>query len=174
MIKRKSTPTLSDQSQIATPTSVSKDTAEPDRLLDQVGRQILHLLEENARLSFAEIGREVGLTAPAVAERVRRMEEAGIITGFHAAVDPVKLGLGLTAYIHITTRDGRCDPVVAFVMQQPAIMECYCVAGESDLMLKGVFESVEQLQRLVEQLMRYGNVSTKLVLSTYVARRSFL
>jgi len=151
------------------PTSDSKDNS---RLMDSVGWQILRLLQEDARMPFSEIGRLVGLTAPAVAERVRRMEEAGIITGFHAAVNPAKLGLPLTVYIHVTANSGRCDPVQAFVLQQPHVTECYCIAGDRDLLIKGVFESVEALQHLVEQLLRYGSVSTTLVLATYLARRS--
>ncbi|MBI5958818.1 MAG: Lrp/AsnC family transcriptional regulator [Chloroflexi bacterium] len=150
----------------------SKSAADPARLLDSVGRQILRLLQEDARLPFSEIGRQVGLTAPAVAERVKKMEEAGIITGFHAAVDPAKLGLGLTAYLHVTAHNGRCDPVRVFAEEQPAITECYCIAGDRDLLLKGTFESVEQLQQLVDHLLKYGSVSTTLVLATYLPRRS--
>jgi Lrp/AsnC family leucine-responsive transcriptional regulator len=141
-------------------------------LLDPVGRQILRLLQDNARLSFVEIGRQVGLTSPAVAERVKKLEEAGIITGYHAAVDPAKLGLGLTVYLYVTAHNGRCDPVRAWAEQEPAISECYCIAGDRDLLLKGTFESVEQLQHRVDHLMRYGSVSTRLVLATYLPRRS--
>jgi Lrp/AsnC family transcriptional regulator, leucine-responsive regulatory protein len=141
-------------------------------LLDRVGRQILRLLQDNARLSFAEIGRRVGLTSPAVAERVRKMEEAGIITGFHAAVDPAKLGFSLIAYIHVTVNDGRYNPVQSLAMQQPTVTECYCIAGDRDVLIKGAFESIQHLQTLVNQLTRYGNVSTTLVLETRLARRS--
>jgi Lrp/AsnC family transcriptional regulator, leucine-responsive regulatory protein len=147
--------------------STSKDDT---RLLDRVGRQILRLLQEDARLPYSEIGRQVGLTAPAVAERVRRMEEAGIITGFHVAVNPAKLGLPIMAYLYVTA--GRYDVVRDFVLQQPTLIECYCIAGERDILIKGVFESVEQLQRLADQLARYGTVNTTLVMATYLARRS--
>lgn len=156
-------------------TSDSKDRSDshdPARLLDRVGRQILHLLQDDARLPYSEIGRRVGLTAPAVAERVCRMEEAGIITGFHAAVNPARLGLPITVYIDVTANSGRYDMVRAFAVQQPTVTECYCIAGDRDLLIKGVFESVEQLQQLVDQLMHYGSVSTTLVMATYLARRS--
>jgi len=149
--------------------SHSKDDV---RLLDNVGRQILSLLQEDARLPYSEIGRRVGLTAPAVAERVHRMEEAGIITGFHVAINPAKLGLPITAYLYVTANQGRYDVVRDFVLQQPTLTECYCIAGDRDLLIKGVFESVEQLQRLADQLARYGSVSTTLVMATYLARRS--
>jgi Lrp/AsnC family leucine-responsive transcriptional regulator len=143
-----------------------------DSSLDKVGRRILALLQEDARLSFSEIGRQVGLTAPAVAERVNKMKEAGIITGFHAAIDPTRLGLGLTVYISVTAHPGWCDAVRDLALQQPTVIECYCTAGEKDVLIKGVFKSVQQLQALVNRLTPLGSVSTQLVLSTYLARRS--
>ena len=147
-------------------------TFDSERLLDDVGRRILYLLQEDARLSYSEIGRRIGLTAPAVAERVHRMEEAGIITGFHVAVNPAKLGLPITVYIYVTANHGRYLVVRDFVLQQPTVTECYCIAGDRDLLIKGVFESIEQLQHLVDQLARYGSVSTTLVMATYLAQRS--
>lgn len=123
-------------------------TPDSARLLDPVGLQILRLLQDDARLPFSEIGRRVGLTAPAVAERVRRMEEAGIITGFHAAVNPAKLGMPLTAYIHVTAAGGRCDPIEALALQQSAVTECYCIAGERDILIKGVFSPLNSFSSL--------------------------
>ncbi len=152
-------------------TTFEKDD-ERDFPLDKVGRHILALLQEDARLPFSEIGRQVGLTAPAVAERVTRMKEAGIITGFHAAVDPARLGLGLTVYISVTAHPGWCDAVRDLALQQPTVTECYCIAGEKDILIKGVFKSIEQLQALVNRLVPMGSVSTQLVLSTYLARRA--
>ncbi len=142
------------------------------KLLDDVGRHILHLLQENARLPFSEIGRQVGLTAPAVVERVRRMEEAGIITGYHAAIDPEKVGFPVTVYITVTSGAGHCDPIYQFAVNQPAVTECYCTTGERDILIKATFESMRDLEGLVQQLMNYGKVSTSIVLSTYLPRRS--
>lgn len=149
--------------------ATSKDDSLP---LDAVGRQILRLLQEDARLPYSEIGRRVGLTAPAVAERVRRMEEMGIITGFHVAVNPAKLGLPIMAYLYVTAHHGRYDLARDFALQQSTLIECYCIAGDRDLLIKGVFESVEHMQQMVDQLMRYGSVNTTLVMATYLARRS--
>lgn len=142
------------------------------RLLDAVNRQILGLLQEDARLSYSEIGRRVGLTAPAVAERVRRMEEAGIISGYHAAVDPAALGYPVTVYIHVTANDGRCDAIRDYATDQPSVTECYCITGGNDILIKGSFESVQALEALVRVLTRYGSVSTSLVLATYLPRRA--
>ncbi|HLY31101.1 MAG TPA: AsnC family transcriptional regulator, partial [Ktedonobacterales bacterium] len=81
-------------------------TNESERLLDETGWELLCALQENARASYTELGRRVGLTAPAVADRIRRFETAGIITGYHAVVNPVKLGLGLTAIIRFQATRG--------------------------------------------------------------------
>ncbi len=143
-----------------------------EKLLDDVGRRILYLLQENARLSLAEIGRQVGLTPPAVAERVRRLEETGIITGYHAAIDPAKVGLPVTVYIRVTAHDGRCAPIEAFARQQPHITECYCITGQIDVLIKASFEAISDLEAMVEQLMKFGSVSTSVVLTAYVPRRS--
>ena len=142
------------------------------RLLDDTNRQILSLLQEDARLSYSEIGRRVGLTAPAVAERVRRLEEAGIITGYHAAVDPAALGYPVTVYIHVTANDGRCDAIRDYATDQPSVTECYCVTGGNDILIKGSFESVQALESIVRSLTRYGSVSTSLVLSNYLPHRA--
>ena len=142
------------------------------RLLDDTNRQILNLLQEDARLSYSEIGRRVGLTAPAVAERVRRLEEAGIITGYHAAVDPAALGYPVTVYIHVTANDGRCDAIRDYATDQPSVTECYCVTGGNDILIKGSFESVQALESIVRSLTRYGSVSTSLVLSNYLPHRA--
>ena len=147
-------------------------TFDSEKLLDGVGRHILYLLQENARLSFSEIGRQVGLTAPAVAERVRRMEEAGIITGYHAAVDPEKVGCPVLVFIRVSSTDGRCAPIQEFALKQPQITECYCITGETDILIKAVFKSLSELQQLVTELLRYGSVSTSVILTTYLPRRS--
>jgi Lrp/AsnC family leucine-responsive transcriptional regulator len=133
--------------------------------LDEISYRILFELQCDARLSYSEIGRRVGLSAPAVTERVRRMEEAGLITGYHAAVDPEKLGLPITVFIQVTSQRGNCHPITEFVQACPGVMECYHVTGEKDVVIKASFASVRQLEVLVEELTRFGHVTTALVLS---------
>src|SRR5579885_1294675 len=89
-------------------------TFDPEKLLDATSLEILSALQEDARLSFSELGRRVGLSSPAVAERVHRLEEAGIITGYHAQVDTEKLGYALTAFIRIRTTSETCPIVSAW------------------------------------------------------------
>jgi Lrp/AsnC family leucine-responsive transcriptional regulator len=142
-------------------------------LHDDINRQILYLIQEDARMPYAEIGRRVGLTAPSVAERIRRLEEAGIITGYHAAIDLERFGLPVTVYIQVTSGDGRCDLIERFVNQHPAVSECYCITGDRDILIKASFASLSELEEMVQQLLRYGRVSTSVVLSKYRERRSF-
>lgn len=139
-------------------------------VLDETNRQILQELQADARLSYSEIGRRVALTAPAVAERVHRMEEAGIITAYQIAIDPEKLGYPITVFIQVLSSRGECTPISEYVRDLPYIEACYHVTGERDVLLKGSFPSVKQLEALVEELTRYGNVSTSLVLSTRFKR----
>jgi len=143
-----------------------------ERLLDDVGLNILFELQENARISFSELGRRVGLTAPAVAERVRRMEEAGIITGYHAHVDPEKLGLPITAYLHVDTTDQSCRSLTHLLQEVPEVLECHRITGDDDLLIKVSVSSVSHLQALLDRIVEFGTISTSLVLSSAVRRRS--
>ena len=142
------------------------------RLLDKTGRQILHLLQEDARMPFAEIGRRVGLSAPSVADRIRRMEEAGIIEGYHAAVNPEKVGLPVTAYIEFTSRDGRMEQVEQFLKDHPLVSEYYCISGETDILIRASFAQIDDLRPFLEPLEQHGRAVTLVVLATYRGWRS--
>lgn len=135
--------------------------------LDEISLRILKELRANARTSFTEIGRRIGLTAPAVAERVHRMEEDGVITGYHAAVDPRKLGLPITAFIQIVSKNGQCTPISEFALRQAGVTECCHITGEKDVLIKASFGSMEAVEALVNRLTQYGNVTTSIVLSSW-------
>ncbi|HLY26759.1 MAG TPA: Lrp/AsnC family transcriptional regulator, partial [Aggregatilineales bacterium] len=100
-----------------------------DRQLDGVGWRLLKLLQENARLSFRQIGEVIGLTAPAVADRVRRLEDAGVIVGYHAEVDLPRVGLPILAFVHLTTTSQQSSRFRKAVAGMQDIVECYCVTG---------------------------------------------
>src|SRR5271166_1247293 len=120
------------------------DTSE----IDETGWHILEELQENGRLSFAELGRRAGLTLPAVAERVRKMEDAGIITGFRAEVDPAKIGLPITAFIRISIVGDVFNSVARSVVSMPEVLECHRGTGADSFTLKVVVESVQHLESL--------------------------
>jgi Lrp/AsnC family leucine-responsive transcriptional regulator len=134
-----------------------------EKLLDSVGLQILRELQENARTPLAEIGRRVNLTPPAVAERVRRMEEAGIITGYHAHIDPDKVGLSITAFIRLALY-GPCTPEAARrVAETHNMSELYFMTGDNDLLIKSSFASMADLDHTLKALSEFGEPSTSIV-----------
>lgn len=143
-------------------------------LLDEIGQQLVAALQENARLSFSELGRLVGLSAPAVAERVRRLEEAAVITGYHATVDPSALGLTIGAFIRLSTSGDRGDGgrVLSLARQLPEVLECYGITGTDSFLLKVAVESVPHLGRLLQQLETFGQLNTSIILTTIVPRRT--
>jgi len=141
--------------------------------MDEIGWQILGHLQSDGRMSFAELGRRVGLTLPAVAERVRKMEDAGIITGFRAEVNPAKIGLPIAAFIRISVVGDVFSRIAKAVRDMPEVLECHRGTGADSFTLKVAVESVQHLERLIDRLTPFGTTSTSVVLSTLVKNRSF-
>lgn len=139
--------------------------------IDAVGWKLLKLLQEDARLSFREMGEAIGLTAPAVAERVRRMEDAGILKGYHADVDLPKVGLPVMAFVHLTTNSRQSIRFRKAVIDMPEVTECYCVTGNESHILKVAVASIPDLEHLLLGLAEFGDMRTSVVLSCQVARR---
>ncbi|WP_376796052.1 Lrp/AsnC family transcriptional regulator [Thermogemmatispora sp.] len=147
-------------------------TGEIERLLDATGWQLLEALQQQARLSYRELGQRVGLSAPAVSERVRRLEEAGLITGYHAEVNLDRLGLPVRAIIRMSLASGQSSArAIASIREIAEVIECSRVTGEETLILKGVATSVEHLESLIDRLLAYGSLTTSLILSTPIPRR---
>ena len=146
-------------------------TLEIEKLLDETGWRILQALQENARLSFSELGMRVGLSSPAVAERVRKLEDAGIIKGYHAEIDTAKVGYPITAIIRMQTQGERCTRISVGVRDIPEVLECYRLTGSDSLVMKVMVSSVEHLEALIDRLSLHGQLTTSIVLSTVVTKR---
>src|SRR5712692_6390762 len=147
-------------------------TLEIEKLLDGTGWQILQALQQNARLSYSELGQRVGLSSPAVAERVRRMEDAGIINGYHAEINVAKIGFPITAVIRMSPSPGeRCTSFTASIQEIPEVLECNRVSVRDSLVMKVVASSVEQLEALIDRLSSHAQLTASIVLSTPVNRR---
>jgi Lrp/AsnC family transcriptional regulator, leucine-responsive regulatory protein len=147
-------------------------TLETEKLLDSTGWLLLQALQQDARLSYTELGQRVGLSAPAVAERVRRMEDAGIISGYHAEINRSKIGFPITAIIRLSDFPGeRCAHFTALAQEIPEVLECYRVTGSDSLIIKVMASSVEHLESLIDRLSSHGQLTTSMVLSAPVTRR---
>ena len=142
-----------------------------DRLLDDTGWRILDLLQDNARMPFSELGRRVGLSAPAVAERVRRMEDAGLITGYRAEVALEKLGFPIVALIRVAAPEEKCRRLKTLVQGLAEVLECHHVTGADAYVLKVVAASMKHLESVIEAVARHGGTpATAVVLSSPVTR----
>ena len=129
-------------------------------------------LQEDARLSYAELGRRVGLSPAATAERLRRLEETGIITGYRVEIDREALGLPVLAIVRMSCDGVKYRPFLKAVETMERVMECHHVAGSDAFILKVVAASVEELGRVVEKLLDFGVPTTSIVFSSPVARRA--
>jgi Lrp/AsnC family leucine-responsive transcriptional regulator len=138
--------------------------------LDGVDWKLLQALQENARLSFAELGRRIGLSPPAVAERVRKLEDAGIITAYRAEIEPQAIGLPITAFVRLSTPPDRYPRVIELAQQLPEILECHHIAGGDAFVFKVAVVSVVQLEAVIGQLSTYGQTTTSIVLSSPVKK----
>jgi len=142
----------------------------PDKatMLDGIDRQLLDMLQRDGRRSFADLGRQVGLSAPAAADRVKRLEAAGILRGFRAVLDRAALGWALTAFVRIRAFAGKDTLIEARAAATPEILECHEIAGEDSYLLKVAARDVAHLDRVITALAPLGSTRSTLVLSTKV------
>lgn len=146
-------------------------TLEFDKLMDETGWRLLLALQENARLSYTELGQRVGLTSPAVAERIKKMEDLGIITGYRAEINVAKLGLAVLVIIYLEHVGGRsCGNTVEKLTAMPEILECYRLTGTDAIILKAVATSLDHLADLIDGVSEYGIPTTSIIRSKSVVR----
>jgi Lrp/AsnC family leucine-responsive transcriptional regulator len=148
----------------------------PDVLeLDAIAWKILECLQRNARLSFAELGRKVGLSTPAVAERVHRMEEAGVITGYHAGVNMTKLGVPIRILTRLTIPGGdlQISRTVSAIKDLQEISRCHRITGHESFVIEADVVSIRHMEALIDRLSALGATSTSTVLSSPVERREY-
>lgn len=128
---------------------------------DATDWQLLEALQQDARLGYAELGRKVCLSAPAVAERVKRLEEAGVIAGYRAVVNPRKLGYEIDAMIRLRCDGGICARVGALVADIPEVLDCRRLAGEDSALLRVVAMSIPHLETVLDRLLKlHHSIST--------------
>lgn len=144
---------------------------EYEKLLDEIGWKILVELQQHARISFSELGRRVGLSVPAVTERVRKMEDAGIITGYHAVINAEKVGYPIIAYIRMSVSGDVSSKITSLIAGMPEVIECHKGTGGDSFIMKIRVTTVHHLERVIEKLLPFGTTSTSIVLSSPVTMR---
>lgn len=142
--------------------------------MDQMDWRILGELQADARLSFSELGRRIGLSTPAAAERVRRLEDWGVIRGYSAVIDPERAGLSVGAFIRIRLagQESMAKKLTVELEGMPEVLECHRCTGDESFILKVRVASVGRLEALIDKLSQYGATSTSLILSSPVERRT--
>lgn len=137
--------------------------------IDQLNWGILQSLQENSRESFASIGRKVGLTPPAVAERVKKMEDMGIIEGYHTRVSHAMAGYQLKAIITLKAFMGKLKPFLDMVVLLDEVTNCYRITGNENIIMEVVLRDQFHLEQFIDRLIMYGETRTHIILSNVVA-----
>jgi Lrp/AsnC family leucine-responsive transcriptional regulator len=150
-----------------------KNLRSENRSMDATDIRLLNELNTDARTSIAELGRLVGLSAPSVAERIKRLEEAGVIEGYAAKINPKALGLPIAAWLRIRPIPGQLRKVAAILNDLPEIVECDRITGEDCFIARAYLRSVEELEWLIDQIIPYAMTNTSIIQSSPVPRRLF-
>lgn len=141
-------------------------------LLDAVNLRLVEELRCDPRLTMAALGRRVGMSSPAVTERVRRLEEAGVIQGYRLDLDPAALGLPVSAYIRVRPNPGQLSRIAELAQRIPEVVECHRVTGEDCFILKVHFPSMDQLDRILDRFLLHGATTTSIIQSSPVPPRA--
>jgi Lrp/AsnC family transcriptional regulator, leucine-responsive regulatory protein len=141
-------------------------------LLDEINRRLLDELQSDGRVAFAELGRRVGLSAPAVAERVGRLEREGVITGYRAEVDPRAIGYPLAAVVRVRPFARQIHKIPEIAAQTPEVVECERITGEDCFLLRLHVREMEDLEPVLDRFTPFGQTTTSIVHSSPVARRA--
>jgi Lrp/AsnC family leucine-responsive transcriptional regulator len=140
-------------------------------LLDPTNLRLLAELQADARLSLAELGRRVGLSSPAVAERVQRLEQEEVIVGYHAQLNPRALGLALTAVIRVRPAPMQLRQVAELAQQTREVVDCRRITGDDCFVMTAHVRSVEHLEEVIDRFAAHGQTTTSIVQSAPVAAR---
>jgi Lrp/AsnC family transcriptional regulator, leucine-responsive regulatory protein len=140
-------------------------------LLDETNCRLLSELQENARLSLAELGRRVGLSSPAVTERLQRLEALGVIRGYRAELDPTAVGYPLSVIIRIRPAPRQLAKVAELARTTAEVVECHRITGEDCYLLWAHVRSVQHLEEIIDRFVMYGQTTTSIIQSSPVPKR---
>ena len=140
--------------------------------LDALDDRILSVLAADARTSVAELARIVGLSPPSVAERIKRLEETGVIEGCTVTIDPRAVGLPIAAWIRVRPMPGELKTVADILRNLPDIVECDRVTGEDCFVARAHLKSIEDLEKMIDQIIPHAMTTTSIIQSTLIKRRA--
>ena len=136
--------------------------------VDVINWKILEALQSNARLSNSEIARRVGISSPAVTERIRKLEDVGIIEGYITKVEPFELGYQLRALITVRAFMGRLKPFLEKVKSFDEVINCYRITGNENIVMEVILHNQKHLEKFIDQLITYGETKTQIILSNVI------
>lgn len=139
--------------------------------MDDIDKKILHILQDNARTSLKTIAEKTFLSSPAVSARIERLEKEGVISGYHAQINPVKLGYHIIAFINLDVIPEDKPKFYTYAQGVLNILECSCVTGDYSMLMKVAFPSTMELDTFIGHLQKFGKTSTQIVFSTHVGPR---
>lgn len=142
--------------------------------MDSTDIRILKILQEEARISMKELGQRVNLTSPAVSERIKRMEENGVIEGYAAIVNPKKLNLNVEAIVHVSMKVSAHERFKRLANEEPEIIECHHVTGDDCMTVKVVCEDTHKLESLIDKIQNVGDTRTAIILSSPLKRKAIM
>ncbi len=142
--------------------------------MDKIDKRLLKLLQENARYSLKQLSEKVYLSSPAVAARIERMEEEGIISGYHADINLDKMGYHITAFINLEMSPKQKAGFLPFIAEVPNVIECNTVSGNYSMLMKVSFPSTTELDGFLGQLQKFGHTETQIVFSVPVPHRGIV
>ena len=137
--------------------------------IDALNWKILKCLQENSRLSNTEIGRRVGISSPAVSERIKKMEDAGVIQSYNTLVSPIEAGYQLKAIITLRAFMGMLKPFLEKVKTYNEVVNCYRITGNENIVMEVVLKNQKHLESFIDQLIVYGETKTQIVLSHVIS-----
>jgi Lrp/AsnC family leucine-responsive transcriptional regulator len=144
----------------------------PQALRDARNVKLLKLLRAEPRMGIAELARRIGMSAPAVRERVQRLEEAGVIKGYRVELDATALGYPICTYVRVRPMPGKLPKIAELARRMPQVVECHRITGEDCFIMKIFLEDLDGLDRILDRFLAYGQTTTALVQSTPVPPRS--
>jgi Lrp/AsnC family leucine-responsive transcriptional regulator len=143
----------------------------PELLRDARNVKLLRLLREDPRISISELARRVGMSPPAMRERIQRLEESGVIQGTHVALDPKALGYPIAAFVRVRPMPGKLPKIAELARNMPQVVECHRITGEDCFIMKIYLEELDALDRVLDRFLAYGQTTTSLIQSSPVPPR---